>query len=139
RVIFLTSMSAKQPIPGLILSNTARAGMLGFAKTLASEVAADGVLVNTVLPGHFDTDRAAELARMRAEREGRSVDELLRNRAAGIPLGPQRRPARDGGGGGVPGLGARQLRHRHRHPGGRRPGRRAVLIGKGHPGATQGE
>jgi 3-oxoacyl-[acyl-carrier protein] reductase len=87
RVIFLTSMSAKQPIAGLILSNTARAGMLGFAKTLANEVAADGVLVNTVLPGHFDTDRAAELARMRAEREGKSVDELLRNRAAGIPLG----------------------------------------------------
>lgn len=87
RVIFLTSMSAKQPIPGLILSNTARAGMLGFAKTLATEAAPDNVLVNSVLPGHFDTARAAELARMRADREGRSVDELLENRAAGIPLG----------------------------------------------------
>ncbi|HEX6746657.1 MAG TPA: SDR family oxidoreductase [Longimicrobium sp.] len=87
RVIFLTSMTAKQPIAGLILSNTARAGLLGFAKTLANEVAADGVLVNTVLPGHFDTDRAVELARMRAEREGRSVDELLHSRTAGIPLG----------------------------------------------------
>jgi 3-oxoacyl-[acyl-carrier protein] reductase len=87
RVIFLTSMSAKQPLPGLILSNTARAGLLGFAKTLATEVAGDGVLVNTVLPGHFDTARAAELARMRAEREGRAVDELLRNRAAAIPVG----------------------------------------------------
>jgi 3-oxoacyl-[acyl-carrier protein] reductase len=87
RVIFLTSMSAKQPVPGLILSNTARAGMLGFAKTLANEVAADGVLVNTVLPGHFDTDRAAELARMRAAREGRGVDELLALRTAGIPVG----------------------------------------------------
>ncbi|HSU15355.1 MAG TPA: SDR family oxidoreductase [Longimicrobium sp.] len=87
RVIFLTSMSAKQPLPGLILSNTARAGMLGFAKTLATEVAGDGVLVNSVLPGHFDTARAAELARMRAERDGRSVDDLLRTRAAGIPVG----------------------------------------------------
>lgn len=87
RVVFLTSMSAKQPIAGLILSNTARAGLLGFAKTLANEAAGDGVLVNTVLPGHFDTDRAAELARMRAAREGKSVDELLRNRAAGIPVG----------------------------------------------------
>lgn len=87
RVIFLTSMSAKQPVQGLILSNTARAGMLGFAKTLATEVARDGVLVNSVLPGHFDTDRATELAGMRAAREGRGVDEVLRDREAGIPVG----------------------------------------------------
>jgi len=87
RVIFLTSMSAKQPISGLILSNTARAGMLGFAKSLANEVAADNVLVNSVLPGHFDTDRATELARTRAEREGRPMDEVLQARAAGIPVG----------------------------------------------------
>ena len=78
RVIFLTSMAAKQPVPGLILSNTARAGLLGFAKTLANECARDNVLVNTVLPGHFDTARALELARMRAEREHRPVDELLK-------------------------------------------------------------
>ena len=87
RVIFLTSMSAKQPLPGLLLSNTTRAGMLGFAKTLATECAPDGVLVNTVLPGHFDTDRALELARTRAEREGRPVEELLAARVRGIPLG----------------------------------------------------
>jgi 3-oxoacyl-[acyl-carrier protein] reductase len=87
RVIFLTSMSAKQPLPGLLLSNTARAGMLGFAKTLATECAPDGVLVNSVLPGHFDTARAAELARMRAEREGRPVETLLAERARGIPVG----------------------------------------------------
>jgi 3-oxoacyl-[acyl-carrier protein] reductase len=87
RVIFLTSMSAKQPLAGLILSNTARAGMLGFAKTLATEVAPFNVLVNSVLPGHFDTARAAELAGMRAAREGRPVEELLETRAAGIPLG----------------------------------------------------
>jgi 3-oxoacyl-[acyl-carrier protein] reductase len=87
RVIFLTSMAAKQPVPGLILSNTARSGLLGFAKTLANECAPDNVLVNTVLPGHFDTARALELARMRAEREKRPVDELLKARASGIPLG----------------------------------------------------
>src|SRR3954468_19749194 len=87
RVIFLTSMAAKQPVPGLILSNTARAGLLGFAKTLANECAPDNVLVNTVLPGHFDTARARELAEMRAAREGRAVDDLLAARAAGIPLG----------------------------------------------------
>ena len=92
RVIFLTSMAAKQPLPGLLLSNTARAGLLGFAKTIATECAPDNVLVNTVLPGHFDTARAQELATMRAAREGRSVDELLRARTASIPLRRSGRP-----------------------------------------------
>ena len=87
RVIFLTSMAAKQPVPGLLLSNTMRAGLLGFAKTLATEVARDGVLVNTVLPGHFDTQRAIDLANMRAEREKKPVEEIMRQRQAGIPLG----------------------------------------------------
>jgi 3-oxoacyl-[acyl-carrier protein] reductase len=87
RVIFLTSMAAKQPVQGLILSNTMRAGLLGFAKTLANEVAKDGVCVNTVLPGHFDTQRAIDLANMRAEREKKPVDEILRMRTAGIPVG----------------------------------------------------
>lgn len=87
RVLFLTSMAAKMPIQGLILSNTARAGLLGFAKTLANEVAKDGVLVNTVMPGHFDTARAIELAQMRAAREQRPLDDVLAARQAGIPLG----------------------------------------------------
>jgi 3-oxoacyl-[acyl-carrier protein] reductase len=87
RVIFVTSMAAKQPIAGLLLSNTARAGVLGFAKTLATECARDNVLVNSVLPGHFDTPRALELARMRADREGKPVESFLAQRAAGIPLG----------------------------------------------------
>lgn len=87
RVIFLTSMAAKQPMPGLLLSNTARSGLLGFAKTLATECAPDGVLVHTVLPGHFDTERAVELARARADREGRDIYAVMADRAKGIPLG----------------------------------------------------
>lgn len=87
RVLFVSSMAAKQPLGGLLLSNTARAGLLGFAKTLANEVARDGVLVNTVLPGHFDTPRAVELARMRAERDGRPVEQLLVERARSVPVG----------------------------------------------------
>jgi 3-oxoacyl-[acyl-carrier protein] reductase len=87
RVLFLTSMAAKMPIQGLILSNTARAGLLGFAKTLANEVAKDGVLVNTVMPGHFDTARAIELAQMRATREQRPLEEVLAARQGGIPMG----------------------------------------------------
>ena len=87
RVIFLTSIAAKQPMPGLLLSNTARAGLLGFAKTLATECAPDNVLVNTVLPGHYDTARAKELAEARAKRTGASVDEMLKKRNAATPLG----------------------------------------------------
>ncbi|HEX9564096.1 MAG TPA: SDR family oxidoreductase [Gemmatimonadaceae bacterium] len=87
RVIFLSSFVAKMPMVGLILSNTARAGLFGFAKTLSNEVAKDGVTVNTVLPGHFDTPRALELATMRAEREKRSAAEILAARTTGIPLG----------------------------------------------------
>lgn len=87
RVIFLSSMAAKMPIGGLILSNTARAGLLGFAKTLANEVAKDGVTVNSVLPGHFDTQRAVDLARMRAEREGKPIEDVLKARMSGIPTG----------------------------------------------------
>ena len=85
RVIFLSSMAAKMPIAGLILSNTARAGLLGFAKTLSNEVAKDGVTVNSVLPGHFDTQRAVDLARMRAEREGRPIEDVLKARISTIP------------------------------------------------------
>ncbi|MEP6691783.1 MAG: SDR family oxidoreductase [Gemmatimonadaceae bacterium] len=92
RVIFLSSMAAKQPLPGLLLSNTARAGLLGFAKTLATECAPDNVLVNSVLPGHFDTARARELAEMRAAREGTPVDELLAARQRSIPVGRSGNP-----------------------------------------------
>lgn len=87
RVIFLSSKAAKEPIPGLLLSNTARAGLLGFAKTLATECAPDNVLVNTVLPGSFDTARARQLAEARAAREERSVDDVLAQRSRAIPLG----------------------------------------------------
>lgn len=57
RVVAITSVSVRQPIPGLILSNTARAGLTGFLKTLALEVAADGVTVNSVQPGSHATER----------------------------------------------------------------------------------
>ena len=92
RVIFLTSIAARQPLPGLLLSNTARSGMLGFAKTLANECAPDNVLVNTVLPGHFDTPRALELAEMRAKKSGADVQQVLAQRTSTTPLGRAGRP-----------------------------------------------
>lgn len=61
RVVAITSISVRQPIGTLILSNTARAGVTGFLKTLALEVAADGVTVNSVQPGLHATDRLVQL------------------------------------------------------------------------------
>ncbi|WP_420450985.1 SDR family oxidoreductase [Ilumatobacter sp.] len=61
RVVAITSLSVRQPIPNLILSNTARAGVTAFLKTLALETAEDGVTVNTVQPGLHDTPRLDDL------------------------------------------------------------------------------
>lgn len=93
RVIFLSSTAAKQPISTLVLSNTARAGLAGFAKTLATECASDNVLVHTILTGHFDTDRAMSLAAARSQRDHRSIDEILRERRRLIPMGRAGTPA----------------------------------------------
>jgi 3-oxoacyl-[acyl-carrier protein] reductase len=81
RVVAITSISVRQPIAGLILSNTARAGVTGFLKTLALEVAGDGVTVNSVLPGSHDTDRLRSL---------HGGD--LRGAAAQTPVGAVGRP-----------------------------------------------
>ena len=61
RVVAITSIAVRQPIPTLILSNTARAGLTGFLKTLAREVASDGVTVNSLLPGLHATERVSAL------------------------------------------------------------------------------
>lgn len=61
RIIFITSVSVKQPLGNLILSNTARAGLTGFAKTLSAQVATEGITVNCVLPGIHDTERLREI------------------------------------------------------------------------------
>jgi 3-oxoacyl-[acyl-carrier protein] reductase len=87
RIVGLASVAAKQPLPGLILSTTARAGVLGFAKGLADEVAQDGITVNVVCPGFIATERIAELAETRAKRENRPRDEIIKEMAAEIPLG----------------------------------------------------
>jgi len=63
RIVFITSVSVKQPIDSLILSNTARAGLTGYAKTLSAQVAEYGITVNMVLPGIHDTERVKQLHR----------------------------------------------------------------------------
>ncbi len=87
RIINLTSVSVKQPVDGLMLSNMARTGVIGFAKTLATELAPDKILVNNVCPGIIFTDRIKQLATVRAEEAGISFDAALEKMTADIPLG----------------------------------------------------
>jgi 3-oxoacyl-[acyl-carrier protein] reductase len=86
RIINMTSISVKQPIDGLMLSNAVRAGVIGFAKTLANELAADNVLVNNVCPGYMSTDRLGELAKILAEKKGESPESIMRAWEESIPL-----------------------------------------------------
>ncbi|MBA2755090.1 MAG: SDR family oxidoreductase [Chloroflexia bacterium] len=83
----IVSTSVKQPIPDLILSNTSRTAVIGFAKSIALEYAARGVRVNNVLPGSTMTDRITSLAAGRAEQSGRTVEEVLAEDAKAIPMG----------------------------------------------------
>jgi 3-oxoacyl-[acyl-carrier protein] reductase len=85
RIICLTSVAAKQPLPGLILSTTARAGVLGFAKALADEVATDGITVNSICPGFIATERIEELTRTKPE--------AMKQMVAQIPMGRIGRPS----------------------------------------------
>jgi 3-oxoacyl-[acyl-carrier protein] reductase len=93
RIVNVSSYSVKQPIPDILLSNSLRLGVAGWAKTLATEVAADNVLVNTVCPGWTRTDR---VTRMLAARAGDAPDGAGAVEAAivrGIPLGRLAEPA----------------------------------------------
>ncbi|HKI97629.1 MAG TPA: SDR family oxidoreductase [bacterium] len=86
RIVYITSVSVKQPIPYILLSNTARAGLTGFMKTVAREVAATGVTVNAVLPGAHETDRIRQTVQKEAERKGTSMEEELQARASEVPM-----------------------------------------------------
>jgi 3-oxoacyl-[acyl-carrier protein] reductase len=87
RIVVISSIAVKQPVPNLILSNAARAGVVGWARTLADEVAAEGITVNAVMPGRVDTDRVRWLLERSAEAAGRTVEEEGRVQAAAIPMG----------------------------------------------------
>lgn len=85
RVVAVGSSGVQQPIERLALSNIGRAGLAGYLKTLAGEVAADGVTVNMVLPGRIDTARVVALDTAVAERDGVTVDEARSRSEASIP------------------------------------------------------
>lgn len=83
----IVSISVKQPIPHLVLSNTARTAVIGFTKSLAAEFAPAGVRVNNVLPGSILTNRVRSLAVPRADASGRDIEDILREEGAQIPMG----------------------------------------------------
>lgn len=87
RILNVTSISVKQPVAGLILSNTIRAGVTGFAKTISNEAAPFNVTVNNVLPGFTRTERLVHLAEAIAEREGGSVADAYAGWESEIPMG----------------------------------------------------
>lgn len=87
RIINVTSVSVKQPIDGLVLSNALRAAVTGLSRTLANELAPDGILVNCVAPGYTRTARVVELNEAAAARAGTSPDAIQRALEEKIPLG----------------------------------------------------
>jgi len=86
RIVNLVSIAAKQPIEGLILSNSIRAAVIGLAKTLSQELAADNILVNSICPGWILTDRLVSMIQKRAESQGKSYEDALSAVTADIPL-----------------------------------------------------
>jgi 3-oxoacyl-[acyl-carrier protein] reductase len=86
-IVNITSISVKQPLDGLILSNTARAGVTGLAKSMANELGQYNIRVNNVAPGPTRTDRVLDLAKQRSAAQGISVEEALNSDWTGIPLG----------------------------------------------------
>jgi 3-oxoacyl-[acyl-carrier protein] reductase len=86
RIINVTSIAAKQPVDNLILSNSIRSAVTGFARTLANEVASDGVTVNNILPGYTRTERVEQLAESTAKKEGLTPKDVVARFEKEIPM-----------------------------------------------------
>lgn len=92
RVVAILSSGIRQPIPDLVYSNAGRSALAAWLKTAARAVAADGVTINGVMPGRIATPRIHELDSGRAEREGRTEEEVRQGHIATIPAGRYGRP-----------------------------------------------
>jgi 3-oxoacyl-[acyl-carrier protein] reductase len=86
RIITITSITTKQPVTDLVLSNAVRTAVVGLVKSLANEFGKDGILVNNVGPGFTATDRLKELAKARSAASGKSEKEIFEAWAADAPL-----------------------------------------------------
>jgi 3-oxoacyl-[acyl-carrier protein] reductase len=87
RIVCIASTGVKQPIPGLVLSNSVRSAVISFLKTLSGEVAINNILINCLLPGSTSTDRLAALHDILAEKQGIPVEEIVAMRKKNIPAG----------------------------------------------------
>jgi 3-oxoacyl-[acyl-carrier protein] reductase len=92
RIIAITSVSVKQPLENLVLSNTTRLGVVGYAKTLANEYGKDNILVNVVCPGPNLTDRMRELINKTVQDTDKSQEEVIKSWIDPIPLGRLGKP-----------------------------------------------
>ena len=86
RIIAITSVSVRQPIADLVMSNSIRAGVVGLIKSLSNEFGKDGILVNNVAPGYTATERLKELSSVRAQAAGTTVEAIHEQWAADAPL-----------------------------------------------------
>ncbi len=91
-ILTITSISVKEPIDNLMLSNSVRMSVIGLTKTLARELGPEGIRVNSILPGWTLTERVDELMAARAEARGITVEEAVRQQAAGAALGRMGQP-----------------------------------------------
>ncbi len=92
RILNVCSIAAKQPVDNLMLSNSIRAAVIGFARTLANEVAPFGITVNNLLPGFTRTERMVELSAITAKKEGITPEQSLARYAATVPMGRMGEP-----------------------------------------------
>ena len=92
RIITSTSSGVESPIPNLAISNTLRISLLGWSKSLAREVAKDGITANIIVPGRIATDRTQFLDEAKAKREGRSAEDVSAESAGNIPAGRYGKP-----------------------------------------------
>lgn len=87
RILFIESKSVKQPIPELVLSNSFRAGVVGFAKSLSQEVAGEGITVNVLAPGSHDTPAIERVIKKRSDESDNSMEEVREQMETAIPVG----------------------------------------------------
>ena len=93
RIVNVTSITVKQPVALLVISNALRAGITGFAKTISNEAGPFNVTVNNVLPGYTRTERLVHLAEAIAERDGKTIEDAYHGWASEIPMGRLGEPA----------------------------------------------